>query len=135
MKGATPIIILLALCCSSSFAIPILNGIFGGSGGSGGFWGGFTGGLTNPVGGASDLFNLATKGTGHTLKRGPRGSLCGTICGNCSQAKYAELGNSQHISSAAEAKAICTGNRSNFSGPQAHWDNYMEKVGPNCCRA
>lgn len=103
------------------------------SGESGGFWGGVTSTLTNPVGGVTDLFNLATKGTGHTLKKAPRGALCGTICGDCSQAKFNELGNSEHIASAADAEAICTGNRSNFSGTQAHWDNYMEKVGSNCC--
>jgi hypothetical protein len=88
MKGATPIIILLALCCSSSFAIPILNGIFGGSGGSGGFWGGFTSGLMNPVGGVSDLFNLAVNGTGSGMTAAGKDTECPMKCGNCSQAHY-----------------------------------------------
>jgi hypothetical protein len=125
-------IVLAALCCSSSFAVPILMGLLGGSG-SGGFMGGFMSGITNPVGGAVDVFNLATKGTGHTLKEAPRGSLCETICGDCSPAKFQQLGNSPHIASATDAEAICKGNRSRFSGPQAHWDNYMKKVGNKCC--
>ena len=130
MKG---LIVLAALCCSSSFAVPVLKGLLSGSD-SGGFMGGFMSGITNPVGGATDVFNLATKGTGHTMKEAPVGALCENICGNCSPAKFQELGKSPHIASAADAEAICKGNRSGFSGPQAHWDNFTKKVGTNCCK-
>jgi hypothetical protein len=133
MKGATLIIILLALCCSSSCAIPILNGLFGSSGGSGGFWGGFTSGLMNPVGGVSDLFNLAVNGTGSGLKEADSSQYCQAYCGECSEADFEEWGNSEYIASAADARALCEGNKSGYSGSQTAWDAVMDKTSGGCC--
>src|SRR6056300_1308063 len=133
MKGATPIIILLAVCCSSSSAIPILNGIFGGSGGSGGFWGGFTSGLMNRVGGVSDLFNLAANGTGSGLDEADSSQYCEGYCGNCSEADFEKWASSGHIASAADARVLCEGNKSEYSGSQATWDAVMDKTSGSCC--
>jgi len=76
----------MAMMLSSS-ASCVLS-FMGGSGGSGGFWGGFTSGLMNPIGGVSDLFNLAVNGTGSGMTAAGKDTECPMKCGNCSQAHY-----------------------------------------------
>ena len=129
MKDFTPIIVAMMLSSSASCVLSVMNSS---GGGSGGFWGGFTSGLMNPFGGVNDLFNLATKGSGHTLKEASAAQYCEVICGDCSQTRYNTMAQADWISSAEEAKAICTGNRSGFTGSQSDWDAFMARNG-TCC--
>jgi hypothetical protein len=128
------IVILIVLCCSSSFAILILNGLFGGSG-SGGFIGGFTRGITNPVGAINDLdaARRCSEEGDCGLEEANSSQYCEAYCGNCSQADFEKWASSEYIASAADAKALCKGNKSKYSGSQTTWDAVMDKTSGSCC--
>jgi hypothetical protein len=121
----------MAMMLSSS-ASCVLS-FMGGSGGSGGFWGGFTSGLMNPIGGVSDLFNLAVNGTGSGMNEADSSQYCQAYCGNCSQADFEKWASSEYIASAADARALCEGNKSGYSGSQTAWDSVMDKTSGGCC--
>src|SRR6056300_1467517 len=128
------IVILIVLCCSSSFAILILNGLFGGSG-SGGFIGGFTRGITNPVGAINDLdaARRCSEEGDCGLEEADSSQYCQAYCGNCSQADFEKWASSEYIASAADARALCEGNKSGYSGSQTAWDSVMDKTSGGCC--
>ena len=128
------IVILIVLCCSSSFAILILNGLFGGSG-SGGFIGGFTRGITNPVGAINDLdaARRCSEEGDCGLEEANSSQYCEIYCGNCSRADFEKWASSGHVASAADAEALCKGNKSRYSGSQTTWDAVMDKTSGSCC--
>jgi len=129
------VIILAALCCSSSCAIPILNGLFGSSG-SGGFIGGFTRGITNPIGAINDLdaARRCSEEGDCGLKEADSSQYCQAYCGECSEADFEEWANSEYIASVADARALCEGNKSGYSGSQTTWDAVMDKTSGSCCK-
>ena len=123
-----PIMLMMMMMSSSSSCVLYF---MGGLGGSGGFLGGFTSALTNPFGSASDLFNLAVNG--HKGQEASPSEYCEIYCGNCSEADFEKWVSSGHVASAADARALCEGNRSNFSGSQDLWDAVMDKTSGGCC--
>tara|TARA_R110001592_G_scaffold1458_4_gene8700 strand:+ start:342 stop:722 length:381 start_codon:yes stop_codon:yes gene_type:complete len=62
---------------------------------------------------------------------------CEHICGDCSPTQFQYIVNNseewEKIESVDDVEAICKGNRSNFTGTQTNWDEYINRIGPNCC--
>ena len=123
----------MAMMLSSS-ASCVLS-FMGGSGGSGGFWGGFTRGITNPVGAINDLdaARRCSEEGDCGLEEADSSQYCQAYCGNCSQADFEKWASSGHVASAADAKALCKGNKSKYSGSQTIWDAVMDKTSGSCC--
>ena len=132
MKGFTPILVAMMLSSSASCVLFVMNSS---GGGSGGFLGGFTRGITNPIGAINDLDaarRCSEKGD-CGLHEADSSQYCKGYCGSCSEADFEKWASSGNVASAADARALCEGNKSGFSGSQTTWDAFMDKTSGKCC--
>lgn len=102
-----PLILCCAVVSSSSFAMQFMGG------------------------GLGNLFDTS-KLTG-TMNNSAQGPNCNDYCRGCSETDFQELGEFKWVGSFENAKAMCTGNKSEFSGNNQSWNKYMEKIGTKCC--